>query len=176
MSEKCQKPARIHFPEGPLKVRALQPACQQLALLSTIQHVKVLDHNSQSAKYPPPEFGLWKKKLVHIFTSFCCFSAHSIFILLFLVTRSTLEKSTQTICQAQASGSYSVHMGQARAMDNHLHHLPQSANIRMLLSTKIGWKGQRKMHTLYTLCNLLGFFLPRTVSHFAVSGFHANSN
>ena len=65
MSEKCQKkPTRIHFPEGPLKVRALQPACQQLALLSTIQHVKVLDHNSQSAKYHPPYCrlgGLWKK-------------------------------------------------------------------------------------------------------------------
>ena len=145
MSEKCQKkPTRIHFPEGPLKVRALQPACQQLALLSTIQHVKVLDHNSQSAKYPPPECG-------HIFPSYCCFSAHSIFILLFLVTRSTHEKSTQTICQEQASGSYSVHMGQARVMDNHLHHLPQSATIRMLLSTTIGSKGQRKIHSIYSL-------------------------
>ena len=87
-----------------------------------------------------------------MFKSYCCFSAHSIFILLFLVTRSTHEKSTQTICQAQASGSYSVHMGQARVMDNHLHHLPQSANIRIMLSTKIGSKGQRKnTYSIYSL-------------------------
>ena len=106
--------------------------------------------------------GFGKKELVHVFTSYCCFSAHSIFILLFLVTRSTLEKSTQTICQAQASGSYSVHMGQAREMDNHLHHLPQAQTSECCSAIKLDRKAKGK-YTLYTLCNLLVFFLPWTV-------------